>query len=68
MEKIWLVIMNTKKNFTYTKYFETEMEKDKYRRKIKYIPYLYLIEDSTDINYGNIEDIEFGEFKFDSQI
>lgn len=52
MKKIWLVIMNTKKNFTYTKYFETEMEKDKYRRKIKYIPYLYLIEDSTDINWN----------------
>lgn len=68
MEKIWLVIRNTKINKTYWKYFETEFEKDKYRRKIYHIPYLYIIEDSTDINYGNIEDIEFGEFKFDSQI
>ena len=68
MKKIWLVIRNKKDNFTCTKYFETEFEKDKYRRKIYYIPYLYIIEDSTDINYGNIEDIEFGEFKFDSQI
>lgn len=68
MEKIWLVVRNTKIDKQYIKYFETEFEKDKYRRKIYHIPYLYIIEDSTDINYGNIEDIEFGEFKYDSQI
>ena len=50
--KIWLVIKNTKKKFTFTKYFETEFEKDKYKRKVKYIPDLMIIEDSTDINWN----------------
>lgn len=50
--KIWLVLYNTEKKFTFTKYFETEYEKDKFKKKIKYIPYLILIEDSTDINWN----------------
>ena len=52
MEKIWLVIKNTKKNFTFVKYFETEFEKDKFKRKIKYVKDWLLIEDSTDINFN----------------
>lgn len=52
MEKIWLVIRNTKKGFTFTKYFETEFEKDKFKRKIKYVKDWLLIEDSTDINFN----------------
>ena len=51
MEKIWLVIKNKTKGYTFTKYFETEFEKDKYKRKIKYIKDLILIEDSTDIYF-----------------
>lgn len=50
---IWLVIKNVEKNFTFTKYFETEWEKDKYKRKIKYIKAWILIEDSTDINFNS---------------
>lgn len=50
--KIWLVIKNTKKHFQFTKYFETEFEKDKYKRKVKHIPDLIIIEDSTDINWN----------------
>ena len=50
---IWLVIKNVEKNFTFTKYFETEYEKDKYKRKIKYIKAWRLVEDSTDINFNN---------------
>ena len=50
--KIWLTIKNIEKGFTYTKYFDTEFEKDKYKRKIKYVPSLILIEDSTDINWN----------------
>lgn len=50
--KIWLMIRNRQKNFTYFKYFETEWEKDKYKERLKYIPYLMLIEDSTDINWN----------------
>ena len=52
MVKIWLVIKNTKKGFTYTKYFETEFEKDKYKKKVKHVPYLRIVEDSTDINWN----------------
>ena len=54
---IWLVIKNKEKGYTFTKYFETEWEKDKYKRKIKFIPYWILIEDSSDV-FGN-EDIEY---------
>lgn len=51
--KIWLTIKNMEKGFIFTKYFETEFEKDKYKRKIKFIPYWRLIEDSTDINWSD---------------
>lgn len=50
---IWLTIKNIEKNFTFTKYFETEFEKDKYKRKVKFVPCWRLIEDSTDINWNN---------------
>lgn len=50
---IWLTIKNIEKNFTFTKYFETEYEKDKYKRKVKFVPCWRLVEDSTDINWGN---------------
>lgn len=52
MNKIYLYIMNTQKKYTYFKYFETEYEKDKYKRRIHYIPYLYVIEDSSDMNWN----------------
>ena len=53
MNKIWLVLKNTKTRQTFFKYFETEFEKDKYKRKIKYIKAWRLVEDSTDINWNN---------------
>ena len=49
---IWLVLKNLTKNFTYTKYFETEYEKDKYKRKVKHIPCIRIVEDSSDINWN----------------
>lgn len=49
---IWLTIKNVEKGFTFVKYFDTEFEKDKYKRKIKYIPYLWIIEDSSDMNWN----------------
>ena len=52
MNKIWLVLKNTKTKKTYFKYFETEFEKDKYKRKVKYIPNLMIIEDSSDIYWN----------------
>ena len=56
MNKIYLLIQNLKDKehiFSYFKYFETEWEKDKYKRKIEHIPYLRVIEDSSDMNWGN---------------
>ena len=50
---IWLAIKNIEKNYTFFKYFDTEFEKDKYKRKIKFIKNWRLVEDSTDINWNN---------------
>lgn len=49
---IWLVIKNKEKGFTFTKYFETEAEKDRYKRRLPFIPYFILIEDSSEINWN----------------
>ena len=50
MTKIYLLIMDldTKKQFF--KYFETEFEKDKFKRKLRYSTKLTIIEDSTELN------------------
>ena len=40
----------TKKKFI--KYFDTEFEKDKFKRKLYYSKRLMIIEDSSDIYYG----------------
>lgn len=50
--KIYLLIMNTQKHFQYFKYFETEFEKDQYKDRIKHIPFLMVIEDSSDMYWG----------------
>ena len=49
---IWLLIKNTKDNYSYFKYFETEFEKDTFKRKIHYIPFLWVIEDSSDMDWN----------------
>ena len=51
MIKIYLLIYNRKKKFQFYKYFDTIREKDNYKRKIKWIKDLLLIEDSTENNY-----------------
>ena len=53
MNKIWLVLKNTKTKKTFFKYFDTEFEKDKFKRRARYIKDLIIIEDSTDINWNN---------------
>ena len=53
MNKIYLYLRNTEKNYTFFKYFDTEYEKDKFKRKVKYIPYLWIIEDSSDMNWSS---------------
>lgn len=52
MNKIYLYIMNIETKVKFFKYFETEFEKDKFKRRLKYIPYLMLIEDSSDMNWN----------------
>lgn len=49
-EKLYLLLMNiiTKKQFF--KYFETEYEMDKFKRKIKYSSKIMIIEDSRELN------------------
>lgn len=51
MNKLWLVLKDRETKRTWTKYFEKELEMDKYIRKIKYISNLMIIEDSRDIVY-----------------
>lgn len=49
---IWLTIKNIEKGFTFTKYFETEFEKDNFKKRIRFIKCWRLVEDSSDIYYG----------------
>lgn len=49
--KLYLILYNKEKKFQFTKYFETEFEMDKYKRKIPFIDNLLLIEDSRDIYF-----------------
>lgn len=49
---IWLLIMNKEKHFSYFKYFDTEWEKDKYKERIKWVSNLYVIEDSSDMDWN----------------
>lgn len=49
---IWLLIKNKEKGFSYFKYFDTEYEKDLYKDRIKWISSLYVIEDSSDMNWN----------------
>lgn len=50
MEKLYLLIINldTKKQFF--KYFETEFEMDKFKRKLRYSKKLMIVEDSRELN------------------
>ena len=49
MKKLYLLVINldTKKQFF--KYFDTEWEMDKFKRKLKYSKKLMVIEDSRDL-------------------
>ena len=51
MNKIYLVICNKENKKSFIKYFDTEFEKDKFKRKLKYSKKLHVIEDSSDIYY-----------------
>lgn len=49
--KIYLLIYNSETHKQFFKYFDTEYEKDKFKRKLKYSKKLHVIEDSSDIYY-----------------
>ena len=51
LNKIFLVLYNIETGRSFTKYFECEYDKDKFKRKIKFSKKIFVIEDSTDINY-----------------
>lgn len=60
MGKIWITLYNCETKRTFTKYFESLRDKEKYLRKMKYFilkEKFILIEDSSDINYG--KDIKY---------
>ena len=52
MNRIYLRIYNTEKGFEFTKFFETLKEKENYKRRIKFIKTLFIIEDSSDIIFS----------------
>lgn len=60
MNKIFLVLFNIENKKTFNKYFDTEFEKDKFKRKLKYSKKLFVIEDSTDIHFTYEEDLYAG--------
>ena len=51
MNKIYLVLYNKISKKQFTKYFNTEYEKDKFKRKLKFSKNLIIIEDSQDIYF-----------------
>ena len=48
-----LQIVDTGKQFF--KYFETEYEIDKFKRKLRYSKKIMIIEDSRDLDYGYLD-------------
>ena len=51
MNKIYLVLYNKISKKQFTKYFNSEFEKDKFKRKLKFSKNLIIIEDSQDIYF-----------------
>ena len=52
MNKLYLLLMDLTTNKQFFKYFETEYEMDKFKRKLKYSKKIMLIEDSRENYYG----------------
>jgi len=51
MENLYLLLQNIETKRQFFKYFQTEYEMDKFKRKIKYSTKIIIIEDSRDIIY-----------------
>lgn len=50
MRKLYLLVINLDTHKQFFKYFETEWEMDKFKRKLKYSKKLMIIEDSRELN------------------
>lgn len=50
--KLYLLLMDVVNNKQFFKYFETEYEMDKFKRKLKYSSKIEIIEDSRELNYN----------------
>jgi len=46
--KIYLVLYNRETKKQFIRYFTTEFEKDKFKRKLKFSKRIFVVEDSTD--------------------
>lgn len=46
--KIYLILYSRETKKQFIKYFDTEFEKDKFKRKLKFSKRVFIIEDSTD--------------------
>ena len=57
MKKLWLVLYTKENKRYFTKYFESIKELEKFKRRLKYISDLILIEDSRDIIYEVINNV-----------
>lgn len=50
MKKLYLLVINLDTHKQFFKYFDTEWEMDKFKRKLKYSKKLMIVEDSRELN------------------
>ena len=50
MKKLYLLVINLDTHKQFFKYFDTEWEMDKFKRKLKYSKKLMVVEDSKELN------------------
>lgn len=50
--KLYLLLQDITSGKQFFKYFETEYEMDKFKRKLKYSKRIMVVEDSRDLSYG----------------
>ena len=53
--KLYLLLQNRETKKQFFKYFETEYEMDKFKRKLRYSSKIVIIEDSRDLYYGMVD-------------
>lgn len=53
--KLYLLLQLVETGKQFIKYFETEFEMDKFKRKLRYSTKIMVVEDSRDIYYGMVD-------------